>query len=502
MALWQTGRVSWDLALSIEPPRSSVAPSDVPAAVSPSGGPPPPRQAPARFSLSAWSALWLLDLLGLLLFWPALLLMAVGWPRLGQVPAVLLFPAAQLLFLFALGLYRRDALIDRRLAMARVPVAALLGVTLVTLALWLLPTPLPSARMVGAALLAALLAGWGARVVLALLRRLGRLRTRVLVIGAGARAWDLWFLMRHEGREGVYEAAFVHGPGMGEADPRMLAPDGPPILPAAMGFLEAARRFEADQIVVAADERRGMPITELLACRTSGYPVIEYMRFLEREIGRIDMKRLELGWLIYADGFRTTPLDRALKRALDVAASLCLLILAAPALLAAALAIRLQDGGPVLYRQNRVTQGGRVFQILKLRTMTVAAESGGAQWAAAGDARVTRVGRFLRRTRIDELPQLINILRGDMAFVGPRPERPEFTRELAAQLPLYEERHRVKAGLTGWAQVNYPYGASLDDARSKLSYDLYYVKNQSLLLDLMIILQTLRVVLWPGTGVR
>jgi sugar transferase (PEP-CTERM system associated) len=488
--------------LTIAPPRSSVAPSDEPATASPSGGLPPPRQAPARFSLSAWSALWLLDVGGLLLFWPALLLVAVGWPRLEQVPAVLLFPAAHLLCLFALGLYRRDALVDRRLSMARVPVAALLGVTAATLALWLLPTPTPSARMLGAALLAGLLAGWGARVVLALLRRLGRLRTRVLVIGAGARAWDLWFLMRHEGRDGLYDAAFVHGPGMGEADPRMLAPDGPPILPAAIGFLEAARRFDADQIVVAVDERRGLPMAELVACRTSGYPVIEYMRFLEREIGRIDMKRLELGWLIYADGFRTTPLDRALKRGLDVAVSLVLLILTAPALLAAALAIRLQDGGAALYRQNRVTQDGRVFEILKLRTMTVAAEAGGAQWAAAGDARVTAVGRFLRRSRIDELPQLINILRGDMAFVGPRPERPEFTRELAAQLPLYDERHRVKAGLTGWAQVNYPYGASLDDARSKLSYDLYYVKNQSLFFDLLIILQTLRVVLWPGSGVR
>jgi lipopolysaccharide/colanic/teichoic acid biosynthesis glycosyltransferase len=164
-------------------------------------------------------------------------------------------------------------------------------------------------------------------------------------------------------------------------------------------------------------------------------------------------------------------------------------------------AIRWEGAGPVLYRQERVTLGGRHFQILKLRTMRVDAEAGGAVWAATKDDRITRVGAFLRRTRIDELPQLINVLRGDMSFVGPRPERPVFVAELARLIPLYNERHKVKAGVTGWAQINYPYGASVDDARSKLSYDLYYVKNFSILFDLVILLQTLRVVLWPS-GVR
>jgi exopolysaccharide biosynthesis polyprenyl glycosylphosphotransferase len=195
-------------------------------------------------------------------------------------------------------------------------------------------------------------------------------------------------------------------------------------------------------------------------------------------------------------------IDLALKRALDIAVSGLVLALTAPFLAMAALVVKLDDGGPVLYRQERVTRGGRVFRIMKLRTMTVNAEAAGAVWAAKQDPRITRIGRFLRRTRLDELPQLINVLRGDMSFVGPRPERPEFTAELARELPLYNERHLVRAGLTGWAQVNYPYGASLDDARSKLSYDLYYVKNFSVLFDVLIILQTLRVVLWPGGGVR
>jgi lipopolysaccharide/colanic/teichoic acid biosynthesis glycosyltransferase len=164
------------------------------------------------------------------------------------------------------------------------------------------------------------------------------------------------------------------------------------------------------------------------------------------------------------------------------------------------LAIRWEGPGPVLYRQERVTRDGKVFSIMKLRTMRVNAEAQGAVWAAEKDNRITRVGSFLRRARIDELPQLMNILRGQMSFVGPRPERPIFVKELVEKIPLYNERHMVKAGLTGWAQINYPYGASIDDARSKLSYDLYYVKNFSILFDFVILLQTLRVVLWPSGG--
>jgi exopolysaccharide biosynthesis polyprenyl glycosylphosphotransferase len=211
---------------------------------------------------------------------------------------------------------------------------------------------------------------------------------------------------------------------------------------------------------------------------------------------------MDLTWLLYSEGLQLGALDRILKRGLDISVSLVILVLFAPVLLLAMLAVWVEDGGSVLYRQARVTEGGRVFRILKLRTMRMDAEKGGAVWAAAGDDRVTRTGRFLRRTRLDELPQLINVLMGDMALVGPRPERPEFVEELAPKLPLYRERHAVKAGLTGWAQINYPYGASLDDARSKLSYDLYYVKNFSIFLDLLILLQTLRVVIWPGSGVR
>jgi sugar transferase (PEP-CTERM system associated) len=458
-------------------------------------------------SLGAARALFVLDLAAVLLAWP-LALALVGVEAGRGLLALVLHPAAYLLFAYALGLYRRDALLDPPRALGRVPIAALFGGLSASALLALLPLGAGGEPMgaLGGLMAAAVLgnsaAGAAARIGLAVLRRSGLFHRRILVIGAGQRAWDLAWLLRKEGKRGTYDLAFLPGTTMGVADPRLAAGEMGLVFPAETDPLIAAREFDADQLVVAADDRRGLPMQALLACRTAGFPVVEYLRCLEREIGRIDMKRIELGWLLYADGFDASGLDHALKRLLDIASALFILFVTWPFLLAAALAVKLQDGGPVIYSQDRVTEGGRVFRIMKLRTMLVNAEKAGATWAQAGDPRVTAIGRFLRRTRLDELPQLFNVLRGDMALVGPRPERPEFIAGLAAELPLYNERHRVKAGLTGWAQVNYPYGASLDDARSKLSYDLYYVKNFNLLFDLRILLQTLRVVLWPGKGVR
>ena len=266
-------------------------------------------------------------------------------------------------------------------------------------------------------------------------------------------------------------------------------------------MLSAARQVGADQIVVAPDERRGMNLERLLACKKAGFPVVQYLSFIEHEIRRVDIKRMELGWLVFSDGFYFGALDRVLKRGFDLIVSGAMLLLTGPLILAGIAAIRLEGRGPVFYRQERVTLDGEVFRIVKLRTMRVDAEAAGAVWAAARDTRITLAGLFLRRTRIDELPQLFNILKGEMSFVGPRPERPVFVDDLTARIPLYPERHMVKAGLTGWAQVNYPYGASVDDARSKLSYDLYYVKNFSIVFDFVILMQTLRAVLWPS-GVR
>lgn len=458
-----------------------------------------------RRGTSAGATLLAFDVVLAALAWPVAAWLAQPYDTVAGWAPMALHPAAAILFLYALGLYRRELLLDTRAALARAPLASLLSGLAVGVACAPLPQPLggtADAALAAGAVLCFTVTGFAARVALAAMRERGMFRRRLLVVGAGARAFDMLHLLRREGRTLGWDLVFAHELSMGPVDPRLSADPSVAVVPAQGDFLGLATAFGAEQVVVAPDERRGLPMEALLACRTSGFPVTEYLAFLEREIGRVDVKRVELGWLLYSDGFVFGPLDRALKRALDVVVSGAILLLTLPFLAIAALAVRLQDGGPALYRQTRVTQGGRPFEILKLRTMTVDAEKGGARWAQEGDKRVTALGRMLRRTRIDELPQLINVLRGEMSFVGPRPERPEFVEELAAVIPLYRERHLVKAGLTGWAQINYPYGASVEDARSKLSYDLYYVKNFGILFDLLIIAQTLRVVLFPGKMAR
>ena len=467
-------------------------------------GPIPAPSAPATgrtLPIAAGPALLVLDVLALLILWPAtVLLLFPALSGLSLAAALLVYPGIALFGLYATGLYRREAVVAPRRALGRVPMAATmaaLGGALVLLPF--LPDAARAALPAGGVTLASATA---ARLAFEALRRRGLFSRTLLVLGAGKRAWDLVFVLRKEGRNLGYKVAYLHDQKLGERDERLLDPLMGTVYEAGPGgILATALRLKPDEIVVAPDERRGMDLQGLLDCKIAGFPVSEYLAFLEREVQRVDVKRIEMGWLLYSDGFVMGPMERALKRLVDVSVSLTVLTLMSPFLAAAAIGVRMQDGGPALYRQTRVTQGGRRFQILKLRTMTVNAEKGGAAWAAAKDSRITKFGMFLRRTRLDELPQLINVLRGEMSFVGPRPERPEFVDMLAHEMPLYRERHAMKAGLTGWAQVNYPYGASIDDARSKLSYDLYYVKNYSPMLDARIIVQTLRVVLWPS-GVR
>ncbi|HEX3992538.1 MAG TPA: TIGR03013 family XrtA/PEP-CTERM system glycosyltransferase [Acetobacteraceae bacterium] len=453
-------------------------------------------------------SLFLIDVTLVALFWP------VAW-WLGRNEAVtadirgLFYPLSDLALLYAMGLYRREAFVAKHHSAAHVPMVVGMGVItsllLQGLVSWLAPSIVSShvwrddAMVAGLAFLCFTLCALVARAVLAILLRRRLLRRQLLVVGAGMRAWDLLQMLGKEGASLTYDMAFLHDPVLGSVDPRLAAdPEGNVLYTERLHVLEAARQVSADQIVIAPDDRRGMDLEQLLACKKAGFPVVQYLGFVEHELRRVDIKRMDLGWLVFSDGFYFGAIDRYLKRAFDLAVSVTMLIATAPLVLLGMLAIRLEASGPMFFRQERVTLDGHVFQILKLRTMRVDAESDGAVWAARGDNRITRTGAILRRTRIDELPQLINILKGEMSFVGPRPERPMFVEELAAQIPLYRERHMVKAGLTGWAQVNYPYGASVDDARSKLSYDLYYVKNFSILFDFVILLQTLRVVLWPG----
>jgi len=234
-----------------------------------------------------------------------------------------------------------------------------------------------------------------------------------------------------------------------------------------------------------------------LHCKLAGIKVTDFLDFWERETRSVDLDALKPSWLFYSDGFRCGPVDEFLKRSFDIAVSLSLLILTLPLLVLTACLIKFESPGPVLYRQDRVGLHGRVFTILKFRSMRADAETDGRpRWAAKGDPRVTRVGAIIRKLRIDELAQILNVLRGDMSFVGPRPERPFFVAELSKALPYYAERHWVRPGITGWAQINFPYGASTEDARRKLTYDLYYLKNRSFFLDSLILLQTVRVIFW------
>jgi sugar transferase (PEP-CTERM system associated) len=227
-----------------------------------------------------------------------------------------------------------------------------------------------------------------------------------------------------------------------------------------------------------------------------GIKVRDIVAFLEDESGHVNVEIAKPSWLIFSEGFQSNVLGAAGKRAFDITVALLVLLLSLPIALAAALAVWLEDRGPVFYRQRRTGQHGRPFEMIKFRSMRMNAESNGATWAAKNDPRVTRVGDFMRKTRIDEIPQVINVLRGDMSFVGPRPERPQFVASLANTIPFYMERHFLKPGITGWAQVSFPYGATEADAREKLGYDLYYVKNYGILFDLVILLRTVEIVVF------
>jgi sugar transferase (PEP-CTERM system associated) len=270
-------------------------------------------------------------------------------------------------------------------------------------------------------------------------------------------------------------------------------------------LLEFMTARDADEIVVALDDRRKrLPVDELLECKMSGISVLDLSSYFEQHGSFINCEIVQPSWLIYSSGFSTGPLVAAMKRVMDVAGATALFLLGLPfmGLVALAILVESRGRGPILYHQERVGLGGEPFLLHKFRSMRLDAEADGvARWAAADDPRVTRVGRFIRKTRLDELPQVLNVLRGEMSLVGPRPERPAFVADLAGRLRYFNERHRVKPGVTGWAQLNYQYGSSLDDSRRKLEYDLYYVKNCSLFLDLVILLQTVEVVLW-GKGAR
>lgn len=275
------------------------------------------------------------------------------------------------------------------------------------------------------------------------------------------------------------------------------------VLGPAKDLQRVATEARASTIVVALSQRRGnFPLTEILDCKVAGIAVQDWPDFYERITGKIAVEQLRPSWLVFSDGFNRSRTTRIVKRACDIALSLAFLVGGAPVYALTALLIKLDSRGPVFFRQDRVGENGRMFNILKFRTMAAdAEEQTGPVWATENDPRITWVGRLLRKTRLDEFPQIINVLRGEMSFIGPRPERPHFVAQLQDRIPFYSQRHTVKPGITGWAQVKYSYGATVKDAVEKLQYDLYYIKNLSIFLDLVILMHSVQVVLF-GKGSR
>ncbi|MGO9405242.1 MAG: TIGR03013 family XrtA/PEP-CTERM system glycosyltransferase [Terriglobales bacterium] len=340
------------------------------------------------------------------------------------------------------------------------------------------------ASEIGLIILTVALFGW--RLGFTWLVQLPILVERVYVLGTGERAQRLVQGLRQNPELGVEIASWTGKMEGGVTRDSMAA-----------HLMEAVHRQKVHRVIVATPDRRGtIPMQELLQLRMEGVKIEEATTYLEKMSGKIEVENLYPSWLVFGEGFRRSTAFTLIRRGLSIVISLLGLILALPLLPLIILAIRLDSRGPVFYTQTRVGKGGRLFQVVKFRTMRQDAEAAnGAQWADNNDPRVTRVGKLLRSSRLDEIPQLWCVLRGDMAFVGPRPERPEFVEWLSKEIPYYGVRHMVRPGVTGWAQIKYKYGSTVDDAREKLQYDLFYIKNASIGLDLLIVFQTVKTVL-------
>lgn len=413
---------------------------------------------------------------------------------LQYAPKALLFIGVMALLMFAFGLYRRDAIVNGSALIPRLLVAFAAAFLLFALFSYSLPGSLIWRSVLAVAMPLAF-------ILILATRRFGRgffdshlLKRRVAVLGAGEQAARIESLSRQP------YATFacvgyvpINSEEVQIPQSRVLPPSNDPA--------EPLRRQRVEEIVIATQCRADLPTRALVDCRLAGMKIMDYENFYGHETGRIDLDFLMPDWFFVEDGFHTTRLDRWGKRLLDLALSALILVMTLPLCAAIALAIKLEDGGPIFYRQDRVGLAGKAFWLTKFRSMRLDAEADGVpRWTVRDDSRITRVGWFLRATHLDELPQLWNILKGDMSFVGPRPERPFFVRQLAEAHPYFQDRHAVKPGLTGWAQINFPYASTPAEARRKLEYDLYYVRYGSTLLDAVILLQTLRLMLWPSVA--
>ncbi len=401
--------------------------------------------------------------------------------------------------LSAFGLYRRDFEEGMGSMLFRVGASFVLILAGMALVYYIFPGIYLGRGALGAACLIGLSTIALGRLIFFRWADLDILKHRVLVLGTGTRAAKVMDLLRvRDNHRHMHVVGFLPLQGVHHFVDHSL------ILPDQAKLSEIVDKYQIDEIVIAIRERRGggLPVNELLDCRLKGIHVVELSTFFERERGQVQLESLNASWMVLSQGFHQGIVRDLVKRLFDLFVSFTILILSLPVMLLTMLLIAWESGFPILYRQERVGQGGRIFTIYKFRSMVQNAEKDGKpQWAQAGDARVTRVGNVIRMLRIDELPQIFNVFRGDMSFVGPRPERPFFVDQLIEQIPYYASRHSMKPGISGWAQVRYAYGASLEDAIEKLQYDLYYVKNHTFFLDLLIMFQTVQVVLF-GKGAR
>jgi sugar transferase (PEP-CTERM system associated) len=400
---------------------------------------------------------------------------------------------------FAFGLYRPGRKLPLAAHVGRIVLAMLIGAPIAYLSADLLPGGTPFRHIFGDVLLLMF-------VGLVIVRRvvappfLGTLSHNVLVMGTGPEARGVEISLASDPASGVRIVGFY---SFQKQEDKCIASTS--VFGRDVPLLDLVGRLGVHEIIVAMRDQRGgvLPLRALLECRLHGIQVTDLARFFERVHGQIPIEALKASWLIYGNGFRQDWLRTVIKRLFDIVASLLLLIAALPVMILAMILLAIESGGaPIIYRQERVGLQGRTFNLLKFRTMRPDAESDGkAIWAQVGDPRITKYGAFLRRTRADELPQLFNVLKGEMSLVGPRPERPVFVSMLTEKIPFYAVRHSVKPGITGWAQVRYSYSADVEQAIKKLEYDLYYVKNHTLFLDLSILISTVRVVL-QGEGAR
>ena len=381
--------------------------------------------------------------------------------------------------------------------MAKIALAAVFALPLAYAVFRLLPPDLGSSHVMAFSAMLGFVAINTRRVFVGRTDTRTRARQRILILGTGEAAAVVEQTLRSSDPN-AQVIGFVAGPN--EREPVVPAHQ---VLPMQQSLAQTALRADVSEVVVALTERRGgsMPLRELLDCKINGIQVSDINTHFEKTLGQILIGYVKADWLIFGDGFDQGRMRSAIKRVFDIFSALLLLLVSAPIMLVTMLLIKLESPGPVLFRQERVGRNGETFEVIKFRSMRTDAEKDGPRWATKSDDRVTRVGRIIRLVRIDELPQLFNVLVGDMSMVGPRPERPFFVNQLTRDIPYYAVRHSVKPGVTGWAQVRYEYGSTMEDARRKLQFDLYYVKNHSLVLDLLILLETVTVVI-SGRGAR